>query len=130
MGPFLLKRLASFFLTLAVASAVVFAVLELLPGNAAEVILGETATPEALAALQAKLGLDHPPMTRYLHWVGGLLRGETARSISYGTPTAELIGERLLVTLPLALTAMMLTVGLALSLGRMSKKNPTSWRCC
>ena len=117
MGPFLLKRLASFFLTLTVASAVVFAVLELLPGNAAEVILGETATPEALAALQAKLGLDHPPMARYLDWVGGLLRGETARSISYGTPTAELIGERLLVTLPLALTAMLLTVGLALSLG-------------
>ena len=117
MGPFLLKRLASFFLTLAVASAVIFAVLELLPGNAAQVILGETATPEALAALQAKLGLDRPPLARYGQWVGGLSRGETARSISYGTPTAELIGERLLVTLPLALTAMMLTVGLALSLG-------------
>jgi peptide/nickel transport system permease protein len=117
MGPFLLRRLATFFITLAVASAVVFAVLELLPGNAAEIILGDTATPESLAALQTKLGLDRPPLQRYASWVSGLLRGETARSISYDTPTAELIAERLRVTLPLALMAMALTVVLALSLG-------------
>ncbi len=117
MGPFLLRRLATFFITLAVASAVVFAVLELLPGNAAEVILGDTATPESLAALQAKLGLDRPPLQRYAGWVAGLLQGETARSISYDTPTAELIAERLRVTLPLALMAMGLTVVLALGLG-------------
>ena len=117
MGPFLLKRLASFLVTLLVASAVVFAVLELLPGNAAEVILGETATPESVAALQAKLGLDRPPLTRYLDWVGGLMQGHTARSISYDTPTAELIAERLRVTVPLALLAMSLSVVLALTLG-------------
>ena len=117
MGPFLLKRLLTFVATLAVASVVVFAVLELLPGNAAEVILGDTATPESVAALQAKLGLDQPPLTRYLHWVGGLLQGQTANSISYDTPTAELIGERLQVTLPLALMAMATTVVLALALG-------------
>ena len=117
MGPFLVKRLATFLATLAVASVVVFVVLELLPGNAAEVILGDTATPESLAALQAKLGLDRPPQARYLEWVGGLLSGRTAQSISYDTPTAELIAERLQVTLPLALMAMGLTVALALSLG-------------
>jgi peptide/nickel transport system permease protein len=117
MGPFLLKRLATFVLTLVVASFVVFAVLELLPGNAAEVILGDTATPESLAALQAKLGLDQPAGTRYVQWVGGLLQGETARSISYDTPSGELIAERLWVTLPLAVMAMSLTVVLALALG-------------
>ena len=117
MGPFLLKRFATFLATLAVASVVVFAVLELLPGNAAEVILGDTATPESLAALQAKLGLDRPALVRYGDWVGGLLRGETANSISYDTPTAELIGERLRVTLPLAVLSMALTVVLALGLG-------------
>ncbi|MFO1294209.1 MAG: ABC transporter permease [Rubrivivax sp.] len=117
MVLFLLKRFAAFVATLAVASAVVFAVLELLPGNAAEVILGETATPESVAALQAKLGLDRPPLTRYLDWVGGLLRGRTANSISYDTPSAELIVERLQVTLPLAAMAMALTVALALALG-------------
>jgi peptide/nickel transport system permease protein len=117
MGPFLLKRFATFVATLAVASVVVFAVLELLPGNAAEVILGDTATPESLAGLKARLGLDQPALKRYLHWVGGLLQGQTANSISYDTPTAELIAERLHVTLPLALIAMALTVLLALALG-------------
>jgi peptide/nickel transport system permease protein len=114
---FLLKRFATLLATLLVASVVVFAVLELLPGNAAEVILGDSATPESLAALQARLGLDRPPLQRYTDWVGGLARGETARSISYDTPTAELIAERLRVTLPLALLSMALTVVLALSLG-------------
>jgi peptide/nickel transport system permease protein len=117
MGLFLLKRCATFFATLAVASLVVFAVLELLPGSAAEVILGDTATPESIAALQAKLGLDRPALVRYGDWVGGLLQGRTANSISYDTPTAELIAERMHVTLPLALMAMALTVALALALG-------------
>ena len=117
MATFLLKRLLTFVATLTVASVVVFAVLELLPGNAAEVILGDTATPESVAALQVRLGLDQPPLTRYAHWVGGLLQGRTANSISYDTPTAELIAERLQVSLPLALMAMALTVVLALSLG-------------
>lgn len=117
MGVFLIRRLVTFAATLAVASVLVFAVLELLPGNAAEVILGDTATPQSLAALQARLGLDRPPLHRYADWVGGLLQGRTANSISYDTPTAELIGERLQVTLPLAALAMLLTVALALSLG-------------
>ncbi len=117
MSVFLLRRFATFVLTLVVASVVVFAVLELLPGNAAELILGDTATPESLAALNAKLGLDRPPLTRYADWMGGLLRGRTAQSVSYDTPTAELIAERLRVTLPLALLAMALTTVLALGLG-------------
>jgi len=117
MGPFLLKRFATFIATLAVASLVVFAVLELLPGNAAEVILGETATPESVAALEAKLGLDRPATTRYADWVGGWLQGRTAQSISYDTPTAELIAERMRVTLPLAVLSMLITVVLALGLG-------------
>ena len=117
MSAFLLRRFATFLMTLAVASLVVFVVLELLPGNAAEVILGDTATPEAVAALQAKLGLDRPALQRYTEWVGGLARGRTAHSISYDTPTAELILERLRVTLPLALLSMGLSVVLALSLG-------------
>jgi peptide/nickel transport system permease protein len=117
MGVFLLKRLATLAATLAVASVLVFAVLELLPGNAAQIILGESATPESLAALEAKLGLNQPAWQRYQAWVGGLLSGQTALSISYGEPTAVLIAERLEVTLPLALLAMALTVLLAIGLG-------------
>ena len=114
---YLLQRLASFAATLAVASLLVFAVLEVLPGNPAEVMLGDTATPESLKALEAKLGLDRPAATRYLDWIGGLLRGESATSYAYDTPTFELIAERLQVSLPLALLAMALTVAIALAAG-------------
>lgn len=117
MGFLLLRRLSSFALTLVLASMLVFAMLEWLPGNAAEVMLGDTATPEAVAALSHKLGLDRPALSRYLEWTGGLLQGHTALSTSYDTPTWDLIAERLAVTLPLALMAMLLTVGIALALG-------------
>ena len=105
MSVFLFKRLFTFLATLVVASVLVFAVLELLPGNVAQVMLGETATPESIAALETKLGLDKPPLQRYAHWVGGLLQGRTANSFSYDTPTAELIVERLQVTVPLGVLA-------------------------
>ena len=117
MPLFLLKRLLTFVLTLWVASVVVFAVLELLPGNAAQLILGDTATPESIAIVEKKLGLDRPPLQRYADWVGGLLRGHTAQSISYDTPTGELIAERLQVTLPLAALSMAFTVIVALAAG-------------
>jgi peptide/nickel transport system permease protein len=117
MTFFLLKRFATFVATLAVASAIVFAVLELLPGNAAQVMLGTSATPEAIAAWESKLGLDKPPLQRYASWVGGLLQGRTAVSYSYDTPVSQLIAERLRVTLPLALMAMLLTIVIALALG-------------
>jgi len=117
MGLFLLKRLATFVATLFVASLVIFAVLELLPGNAAQVRLGATATPEAIAAQEKALGLDKPPLQRYASWVGGLLRGHTAMSYSYDTPVSQLIVERLQVSLPLAVMAMVLTTVIALAMG-------------
>lgn len=117
MPLFVLRRMLSFVLTLLATSVVVFAVLELLPGNAAQVILGETATPESIAAMEDKLGLNQSAATRYLNWMGGMFQGQTGLSISYDTPTAQLMAERLQVTLPLAVLAMGLTVALALALG-------------
>ena len=117
MSLFLLKRFATFVITLWVASMVVFAVLELLPGNAAQIILGDTATPESLAALEKKLGLDKPQLQRYGEWIGGLLQGRSATSISYDMPTGALIAERMQVTLPLAAMAMLFTVAVALAAG-------------
>ena len=117
MSSFVFQRLLSFFMTLAVTSVVVFGVLEWLPGNAAQVILGETATPESLAAMEEKLGLNQPALSRYLQWTGGLLQGNSGMSISYDTPTAELMLERMHVTLPLAAMAMSMTVLIALCLG-------------
>jgi peptide/nickel transport system permease protein len=114
---FLARRAAIFAVTLLVASLVVFMVLEVLPGSAAQVMLGDTATPESIAALEAKLGLDQPAGFRYINWVGGLLRGDSGISVAYDTPTFDLIAERLQVSLPLALLAMAMTVVVALALG-------------
>ncbi len=99
------------------ASVVVFAVLDLLPGNVAQVMLGESATPEAVAALEARLGLDRPAPVRYLDWLRGLVTLDFGTSHAYDSPIVELVAERLAVTLPLALLAMTLTVVLALAAG-------------
>ncbi len=104
-------------LTLAVASVVVFAVLDLLPGNVAQVMLGESATPEAVAALEHRLGLDRPAPARYADWLRGLLTLELGDSQAFDAPITELIAERLAVSLPLAMMAMAITVVLALAAG-------------
>ncbi len=104
-------------LTLLAASVVIFTVLDVLPGNAAEVMLGASATPESVAALSARLGLDRPPVVRYVDWMEGLATGELGTSIAYDTPISQLIGERLAVTVPLALMAMTLSAALAFTLG-------------
>jgi len=96
---------------------VIFAVLDVLPGNVAEVMLGESATPESVRALNAKLGLDRPPLARYGAWMRGLAVGDMGQSVAYDTPVADLVVERLAVTVPLALMAMTITIVLALALG-------------
>ena len=117
MTVFLLRRFATFVATLLAASVAVFLVLDILPGNAAEVMLGDTATPQSLAALSKKLGLDRPPLERYASWMGRLARADLGNSISYDTPVTQLVAERLAVTVPLAVLAMALTTVVALTLG-------------
>lgn len=117
MALFVLKRLATLATTLLAASCVVFLVLEILPGNAAQVLLGPDAAPEAVAELTRQLGLDLPAWQRYLQWMGGLLAGDMGTSHAYGTPVGELIAERLALTIPLALLAMLLAAALALAAG-------------
>ncbi|WP_312303669.1 ABC transporter permease [Pulveribacter sp.] len=117
MALFVLKRLATLAATLLAASCVVFLVLEILPGNAAQVLLGPDAAPEAVAELTRQLGLDLPAWQRYLQWMGGLLTGDMGISHAYGTPVGELIAERLALTIPLALLAMLLASALALAAG-------------
>jgi peptide/nickel transport system permease protein len=104
-------------LTLVAASVAIFAVLDVLPGNVAQVMLGESATAESLAALQAKLGLDRPPVERYASWMRGLAHGDMGTSQAYDTPVTELVKERALVTVPLAVMSMALTTLVALVLG-------------
>ncbi len=117
MSLFLFKRLITLIATLVGTSLLVFLVLEILPGNAAQMLMGPDASPEAVAALAAKLGIDQPATTRYLHWVGGLLTGDLGLSYAYSSPVSELVLERLALTVPLALMAMALTIVLALAAG-------------
>ena len=117
MSLFLLKRLLTLLATLVGASVVVFLVLEILPGNAAQMLMGADAAPEAVQALAAKLGLNLPPMQRYWQWVSGMLVGELGLSDAYSSPVLELLLERLALTVPLALMAMTLTTVLALVVG-------------
>src|SRR6185437_11389284 len=117
MLVFLLKRFAGFLAALIGATLVVFVVLQMLPGDPAEVMLGTEARPEQVQALRAELGLDRPAPERYAAWVGGLLSGDLGRSYTYQVPVAELIGGRLVVTVPLALLSMAMTSVIALFLG-------------
>jgi peptide/nickel transport system permease protein len=117
MGLFLFKRLATLIATLVATSIVVFLVLEILPGNAAQIIMGPDAPPDVVAALAHKLGIDRPPVERYWHWITGMLTGNLGLSYAYSTPVGELVLERLTVTVPLALLAMTFTTILALTAG-------------
>ena len=117
MLRFLLTRLTSLVLSLVVASAVIFAVIEVLPGDPAAVMLGVNAQEDTLAALREELGLTEAPVTRYFHWVTGLLQGDFGVSYSYRIPVAEMISDRLQVSLPLALFALVLTVVIAIPVG-------------
>jgi peptide/nickel transport system permease protein len=117
MGLFLLKRVLTLIATLIGASIVVFLVLEILPGNAAQIMMGPEASPEVVQALASKLGLDRPPPERYWHWVIGMLSGNLGDSYAYSSPVFDLIVERLAVTVPLAIIAMLLTTVLALVVG-------------
>ena len=117
MGLFFVKRFITLVATLVGASVVVFLVLEILPGNAAQILMGPDAAPEAVAALATKLGLDQPAGLRYWQWVSGLMVGSMGDSYAYSSPVAQLVLERLTVTVPLALMAMILTTVLALAAG-------------
>ena len=117
MGLFFFKRLLTLIATLLAASVAVFWILEVLPGDAAQILMGPDAAPEAVRALAAKLGLDRPPLERYGQWVGGMLLGDWGISYAYSTPVLELVLERLSLTVPLAMIAMLLTTVMALSVG-------------
>ncbi len=117
MPAFLLRRLVSLIVTVWLATIVVFTVLQLVPGDPALLMLGVNAQPDTLAALRSQMGLDQPILTRYLDWVGGLARGDLGVSLTYGRPVAELVAERLTVTLPLSLLSLAISTVVALPLG-------------
>ena len=110
-------RLGLGLLTLWVVSVVIFISVELLPGDLAEAILGQSATEATLQAYRDRLGLERPPVERYLEWLSGAWRGDFGVSLANGQPISDLIGQRLGNTLFLAGLAAAIAIPLALTLG-------------
>lgn len=117
LAKWILRRLAIFFVSLALASVLIFGVGELLPGDLATVILGDGATPEALQRLREQLGLDRPGVVRYLEWVGGMLTGDFGTSLLSRRPVAEQILMKFPVTFWLVLLGMIVALILAIPVG-------------
>jgi len=117
MTAYIAKRLLIGLATLVVASIVVFAVLEILPGDPARLMLGMNATEDAVSALRNELGLNQGILFRYVDWVGGMLSLDFGRSYTYSVPVIELIRERAAVSLPLALISLALSTAIAIPVG-------------
>ncbi|WP_155323931.1 ABC transporter permease [Desulfosarcina ovata] len=111
------KRLALGVVTIIVISMLIFVGVEALPGDLAEAILGQEATPETVAAFRKELKLDMPPHVRYFAWLGGLLKGDLGNSLANGRPISELIGWRFGNTIFLAAVAAVIAVPVAVILG-------------
>lgn len=104
-------------LTLLIVSAIVFTITALLPGDAAQMALGQAATPEAVTALRHQLGLDQPAITRYFQWLANMFAGNFGESMSNNLPVAQLIATRLPNSLVLAGLTTLVSVPLALGIG-------------
>lgn len=117
MSAFLAKKAAWAIATLVVASVLVFAALEIVPGDPAEVMLGINATDESIAALRVDLGLNKPLLERYFSWIGGMLIGDFGKSYTYSVSVLELVSDRITISLPLALLALFLSTIIAIPVG-------------
>ena len=120
MLSLLARRLALGLLTLWVVSVIIFAGTEILPGDVATAILGQSATAENTAAIREQLGLNRPPHVRYVEWLTGFLQGDLGTSLGNRRPIAPQIGFRLENTLTLAAFAALIAVPLAIVLGLVS----------
>jgi peptide/nickel transport system permease protein len=120
MTAYVLKRTFILFLTLILVSVVIFAVLMVIPGDPAQIILGIHATPETLRELRHQLGLDRPVVIQYLSYMKNLGVGDMGRSITYDVPIRSLIISRLQVTIPLAILSMIFAVFLSIPMGTYS----------
>lgn len=126
MFAYAARRLGFALVTLWLATLLVFGALLLIPGNPAQAILGIDATPADLEALEARLGLDKPPVERYLNWLGGVLRGDLGQSIRYETSISQLIVARLGITLPIVVASLLLATLIAVPLGILAARKAGS----
>lgn len=128
MFRYILKRLLYIVPVLLGMSVIVFGIMELIPGDPAQVILGSYATPENLARVREQLGLDNPPLQRYFTWLGNVLQGEFGRSISLDRPVLDEVLDRLWPTLLLAGTSLLLCSVFGLIAGMISAIKQYAWQ--
>ncbi len=121
------KRMGLGFATIIVISVLIFLGVEALPGDLAEAILGQQATPETVEAFRKELKLDLPPHVRYFSWLGDFLRGDFGNSLANGRPITGLIGWRLSNTLFLAASTAVVAVPLAILLGMLAALYRDTW---
>lgn len=121
------QRVALGFLLLFFASILIFVGTQILPGDVAQSILGQAATPESLANLREELGLNEPAMSRYFSWLGGVLQGDLGTALTNGKDIATSLGERLGNTLFLAFWAALISVPLAIFLGLIAVRYRERW---
>ncbi|MEJ6707306.1 MAG: ABC transporter permease [Amylibacter sp.] len=121
------QRVALSLLLLLAASVMIFVGTQILPGDVAQSILGQAATPESLANLRAELGLNDPPVTRYFDWLFGVLQGDLGTALTNGRDIGESLGKRLGNTLFLAFWAAVVSVPLAIFLGLLAVRYQNRW---
>ena len=122
IGGFIARRVLFGVVTLFVASVIIFAATQALPGDAARSILGRNATPESLAALRQQLGLDKPVVQQYTDWIGGVLRGDLGTSLDASRPVVSVIGEPVGYSAFLMLLAAVISIPLAILVGAASAR--------
>lgn len=123
----LVQRIALSLLLLLAASAMIFIGTQILPGDVAQSILGQSATPEALANLRTELGLNDPPITRYFNWLFSAMQGDLGTALTNGRDIAESLGARLKNTMFLAFCAAVISVPLAIFLGLLAVRYQNRW---
>mgnify|MGYP000365574862 FL=1 len=124
MLPYIIKRLGSLIVSLFVASLVIFACIEIVPGDPASFMLGVNAQPDTVNALREELGLNTSHTQRYVSWISGLLKGDLGTSYTYRSPVSDIVADRLQVSVPLALYALTLTILIAFPVGVLA----AAWR--
>src|SRR5712691_13296537 len=120
MGVFILRRLLHAVPVVLFSTFMVFLLIHLIPGDAAAVLAGPNATPQALAALRADMGLDQPLPVQYAVWLSHILQGDLGKSTLSGQPIAKLLQARAPATLELTLAAMIISISIAIPVGIVS----------
>lgn len=117
MGTYILRRLLLTLVVLFFVTLIVFMIIQLLPGDPAQIMLGTDATPEEIEALREEMGLNDPLIVQYFRWLGKAITGDLGTSLFYNQEVLKMIGDRLPITLTIGILAILVTVLLGIPLG-------------